>query len=134
MHRPFHYEDNDHIFLVWQIAEPTSYAGGTVAIGPNGDVYDVNTNEIAEINPADGSTLRTIPGSFVNGCTPSITKNVIWAYSENHTFAYDLGTLQTLATFNGADAYNFEDGPGAFKSGLFVLERLNGFDVYQKAP
>jgi hypothetical protein len=28
----------------------------------------------------------------------------------------------------------FMDGPGAFTPGFFVLERLNGFDVYQESP
>lgn len=125
----YRYESNDSITLLWQKAEPIFYLGGTVAIGPNGQIYDVNEDEIAELSP-DGSTLRVIPGSFVGGGTPALSRNVLWAYSETNTFAYNLKTLAIARVFDGSDAFRPE-GVGAFTPGAFVLEHGDfSFDFY----
>src|SRR5207247_6550053 len=92
---------------------------------------------ICELDPATGATLPSIPGSFANGVTPALTKNVLWIIGNSQVFAYDLATLQLLRAFNGSrgslnTAY---DSPGAFVDDYFVLDYGNivgrhSFDVY----
>ena len=74
----YHYTDNAHITLLWQrTGEGVGY-GGSVAIGPTGNVYSAGNTVIWELDPATGTTLRSIPGSFANGVTPALTSNVLW--------------------------------------------------------
>ena len=133
----YHYTDNFHITLLWQRTGAGVGNGGSVAIGPTGNVYSAGNTTIWELDPATGGTLRFIPGSFANGVTPALTNNVLWIIGESQTFAYDLTTLQQLRALNGSrgslnSAY---DSPGAFADGYFVLDYGNiygspGFDVY----
>jgi hypothetical protein len=133
----YHYAGNANITLLWQRTGAGVGYGGSVAIGPTGNVYSAGNGVIWELDPATGTTLRFIPGLFANGVTPALTNNVLWIIGESQTFAYDLVTLQLLRAFNGSrgslnTAY---DSPGAFADGYFVLDYGNiygshSFDVY----
>jgi hypothetical protein len=133
----YHYTDNAHITLLWQRTGAGVGGGGSVAIGPTGNVYSAGNTVIWELDPATGATLRFIPGSFANAVTPALTSNVLWIIGETQVFAYDLLTLQLLRAFNGSrgslnSAY---DSPGAFADGYFVLDYgtiygSHSFDVY----
>jgi hypothetical protein len=133
----YHYTDNANITLLWQRTGDGVGNGGSVAIGPTGYVYSAGNTVIWELDPATGTTLRSISGSFANGVTPALTNNVLWIIGETQVFAYDLGTLQLLRAFNGSrgslnSAY---DSPGAFADGYFVLDYGDiygspSFDVY----
>lgn len=133
----YHYTDNAHITLLWQrTGEGVGY-GGSVAIGPTGNIFSAGNSVIWELDPATGTTLRFIPGSFANGVTPALTNNVLWIIGKFQVFAYDLVTLQLLRAFNGSrgDLNTPYDSPGAFTDGYFVLDYGNisgfpGFDVY----
>ena len=104
---------------------------------PNRNVYSAGNSVICELDPATGTTLQSIPGSFANGVTPALTNNVLWIIGQIQVFAYDLVTLQLLRAFNGSrgDLNTPYDSPGAFADGYFVLDYGNiygspGFDVY----
>jgi hypothetical protein len=134
----YHYTDNAHITLLWQRTGAGVGGGGSVAIGPTGNVYSAGNGVIWELDPATGATLRPIPASTASGVTPALTNNVLWIMGESQVFAYDLVTLQLLRAFNGSrgslnSAY---DSPGAFADGYFVLDYGTiygspGFDVYR---
>jgi outer membrane protein assembly factor BamB len=134
----YHYTDNSHITLLWQRTGAGVGNGGSVAIGPTGNVYSAGNTVIWELDPVTGTTLRSIAGSFANGVTPALTNNVLWIIGETEVFAYDLVTLQLLRAFNGSrgslnSAY---DSPGALADGYFVLDYGTiygslGFDVYR---
>jgi outer membrane protein assembly factor BamB len=133
----YHYTDNAHITLLWQRTGAGVGGGGSVAIGSTGNVYSAGNTVIWELDPATGTTLRPISGSFANAVTPALTNNVLWIIGETQVFAYDLVTLQLLRSFDGSrgslnSAY---DSPGAFADGYFVLDYGTiygspGFDVY----
>ena len=136
----FHYTDNDHITLLWQRTGAGVANGGSAAIGPNGKVYSAGNSVIWELDPANGATLRSIPGSFASGVTPAVTNNVLWIMGTSQTFAYDLTTLQLLRAFNGSRGSSniAYDGPGAFADGYFLLDYgpifgNHSFDVYRAA-
>jgi len=125
----YHYTDNADITLLWQ-RTGDGVGGGSVAIGPTGNVYSTGGSVIWELDPATGTTLRSIQGSFANGVTPALTNNVLWIIGQTQVFAYDLVTLQLLRAFNGSN-----NSPGAFADGYFVLDYGNiygrpSFDVY----
>ena len=134
----YHYTDNAHITLLWQRTGAGVGGGGSVAIGPTGNVYSAGNGVIWELDPATGATLRFISGSFANAVTPALTNSVLWIIGQSQTFAYDLVTLQFLRAFKGSrgslnSAY---DSPGAFADGYFVLDYGNiygshSFDVYR---
>jgi hypothetical protein len=133
----YHYTDNAHITLLWQRTGAGVGNGGSAAIGPTGNVYCAGNGVIWELDPATGTTLRSIPGSFANGVTPALTNNVLWIIGESQVFAYDLLTLQLLRAFNGSrGSLNTPyDSPGAFADGYFVLDYgdiygSHSFDVY----
>ncbi len=133
----YHYTDNAHITLLWQRTGDGVGYGGSVAIGPTGNVYSAGNTVIWELDPATGTTLRSIPGSFANGVTPALTNNVLWIIGTSQVFAYDLVTLQLLRAFSGSrgDLNTAYDSPGAFTDGYFVLDYGNiygshSFDVY----
>ena len=130
----YEYTDNDHITLLWQRTDPSVGSVGSVAIGPTGNVYSAGYGFIWELDPATGTMLRSISGSFANSVTPALTNNVLWIYSEIQVFAYDLGTLQLLRAFNGSrgSSNGPYDSPGAFADGYFVLDYggKQSFDVY----
>ena len=133
----FHYTDNSHITLLWQ--RTGVGGGGSVAIGPTGKVYS-RGSVIWELDPATGTTLRSIPGSFAGGSTPALTNNVLWIIGTSQVFAYDLLTLQLLRAFHPSrgDLNTPYQSPGAFADGYFVVDYGNlyggrSFDVY-RAP
>src|SRR6476661_41666 len=134
----YHYTDNFHITLLWQRTGAGVGNGGSVAIGPTGNVYSAGNTMIWELDPATGGTLRFIPGSFANGVTPALTNNVLWIIGTSQVFAYDLVTLQLLRAFNGSrgSVVSAYDSPGAFADGYFVLDygtifERHSFDVYR---
>ena len=136
----YHYTDNPDITLLWQRVGEGVYYGGAAAIGPTGNVYSAGKNVIWELDPATGTTLRSIYGTFGNGIAPALTNNVLWIVGETQVFAYDLVTLQLLRAFNGSrgNLNTAYDSPGAFADGYFVLDYGNiygfrGFDVYSLA-
>jgi outer membrane protein assembly factor BamB len=132
----YHYTDNAHITLLWQRTGAGVGYGGSVAIGPTGNVYSPGNSMIWELDPATGTTLRSIPASLATG--PALTNNVLWIIRESQVFAYDLVTLQLLRAFDGGTLNSAYDSPGAFADGYFVLDYGNfvgshSFDVY-RAP
>ena len=133
----YHYTDNANITLLWQRTGKGINYGGSVAIGPTGNVYSAGYGSIWEMDPATGTTLRTISGGrFASSVTPALTNNVLWIIGRFQTFAYDLVTLQLLRAFDGSRGdYNTPyDSPGAFADGYFVLDwgdsYGHSFDVY----
>lgn len=83
-----------------------------MAIGPGGNLYAVGSNELAVIDPNDGSTIRSVPFLFINGCTPALTSGVVWVYSDTQTYAYDSDTLELLRVFDGSPRVPFWFRPG----------------------
>jgi outer membrane protein assembly factor BamB len=138
----YHYADNANITLLWQRTGDGIGSGGSVAIGPTGNVYSAGKYVIWELDPANGTTLRSISSvfPFANGVTPALTNNVLWIIGTFQVFAYDLVTLQLLRAFDGSrgDLNTAYDSPGAFADGYFVLDYGNiygshSFDVYSLA-
>jgi hypothetical protein len=135
----YYYTDNFHITLLWQ-RTGAGVGGGSVAIGPTGNVYSAGSTVIWELDSNTGKTLRFIPGSFA-GLTPALTNNVLWIIGRSEVFAYDLITLQLFGDFGGSQgsANAGYDSPGAFADGYFVLDHgnvfgLRGFDVFSEHP
>ena len=60
----YHYTDNAHITILWQRTGAGVGYGGSVAIGPTGNVYSAGFSVIWELDPATGTTLRSIPAPF----------------------------------------------------------------------
>lgn len=132
--RAFHYTSNNSIELLWTRTTPFNQSGGMVAIGSNDNLYAVGSGEIAIINPDDGSTVKSIPFPFINGCTPALTGNVLWVYSDTDTYAYDSSSLDLLATFPGSSGFNFGfDSAGAFAPGTAALN-IGQIMVYREMP
>jgi hypothetical protein len=130
----FHYNSQDSIEPLWTRITPFSQSGGAVAIGPEGNLYAVGSNELAIIDPNDGSTIRSVPFLFVNGCTPALTRGVVWIYSDTQTYAYDSRTLELLQVFDGSPGFAFGFDPvGAFVPGTAALNtaRTGGISVYR---
>jgi hypothetical protein len=133
----YHYTSNNLISLVWQRTGAGVGNGGSVAIGPNGDIFSADNSQVIEVDPATGAIVRFVNGSFANGMTPALTNGVLWAFGESQVYAYDLLTLHLLRAFNGSrgslnSAY---DSPGAFTDNHFLLDYgtifgSHGFDVY----
>ena len=129
----YHYIDNDHITLLWQQTGAAVSFAGSVAIGRTGKVYCAGNSEIWELDPATGTTLRSIPGSFAG--PPVLTNDVLWIIGETQMFAYDLVTLQLLRAFYFGGSDSQYRSPGAFTDDYFVLDYGNivgspSFDVY----
>jgi hypothetical protein len=132
----YHYIDNANIELLWQVRGNILLAeAGSVAIGPNGDVYNVTPERITEYDPDTGATLRIIQGSFATNVTPALTRNVLWAFSQTQTLSYDLATFRLVRAFDGSrgDLNSPYSSPGAFTSGYFVLDRGTQIDVYHQS-
>ncbi len=136
----YYYHDNATIVQLWQRTGPGIRSGGSVAIGPYSQVYAVDNTTLVELNPYDGSTMRSLGGQvFATGVAPAIAGNYLWAYSEGHTFIYNLSTFTHVRTLTGARGGNLNsayDGPGAITDGYFALDYGNiygrpGFDVYR---
>ena len=130
----FHYNSQDSIEPLWTRITPFIQKGGTVAIGPEGNLYSVGSNELVIIDPSDGSTIQSVPFLFVNGCTPALTRGVIWVYSETQTYAYDSGSLELRRVFDGSAGFYFGFDPvGGFVSGTAALNTITtgGLSVYR---
>jgi hypothetical protein len=133
--RAFHYDGNDSINLLWTRTTPLDQFGGMPAIGPD-RLYVVRSGELAMLDPDDGATLKAVPFPWVNGCSPVLTRNVVWVYSDTQTFAYDARSLALLRTFEGSAGFNLGFVPlGAFTPGTAVLNLaagdVFGLDVYR---
>ena len=131
----FHYNSQTSIDPLWTRITPYSQFGGAVAIGPEGNLCSVGSDELAIIDPNDGSTIRSVPFLFANGCTPSLTRGVVWVHSETQTYAYDSRTLTLLQVFNGSPGFAFGLDPvGAFVPDTAALNTANsgGVSVYRK--
>ena len=133
----YSYIDNTNITLLWQRTGSEIGLGGSVAIGTDGDVYVSSSTTLSELDPATGTTLRQVTGSFARGITPALTRNVLWAFSDTQTLAYDLRSLSLLRAFTGSrgSVSSTYDSPGAWASNAFVLDYGTlygspGFDVY----
>ena len=108
-----------------------------IAIGLEGSLYAVGSGEVAIINPDDGSTVRSIPFPFVNGCNAAISRGVLWVYSDTQTYAHDSTTLALMRVFDGSAGFNLGFDPlGAFASGTAALNTcasdIKRLDVYRQ--
>lgn len=129
----FHYDNNDAIQLLWTHSTSYVQVGGAVALGADGSIYVVAGSELAMLDPADGSTIRSIPFSFVNGCTPALSRGVLWAYSDKQTFAFDAASLELLQTFESSSGFGHGFvSPGAFVRGTAALNAATDLAVYQE--
>jgi hypothetical protein len=133
----FHYNSQDSIELLWTRITPFNQSGGPVAVGLEGNLYSVGSNELAIIDPSDGSTIQSVPFLFGNGCSPALTRRVVWVYSETQTYTYDSRTLEPLRVFDGSAGFYFGFDPlGAFVSGTAALNTVTtgGISVYLSQP
>lgn len=135
--RAFRYNNNSSIQLLWTRTTPYVQFGGTVTIGPDDNLYVVGSGEIAILNPDDGSTIKSIPFPFVNGCGPILTRRVLWVYSDTQTYAYDSQSLELLRVFNGSAGFNLGfDSLGAFVPGTAAFNLSQSgvlkLDVYRQ--
>lgn len=131
----FHYDNNNAIQLLWTYSTSYVQFGGAVALGADGSIYVVAGGELAVLDPTDGSTIRSVPFPFVNGCTPALSRCVLWVYSDKQTFALDPASLEVLQNFQGSSG--FGQGfisPGAFVRGTAALNTAADLDVYRDAP
>jgi hypothetical protein len=138
----YSYTDNADITQVWQKSGAGLRSGASVAIAPDDTLYSVDNTTILQINPTDGSTLRSLGGqSIANLVTPALSNGDLWVFSDNQTLVYDLNTFTLARTLPGSrgslnSAY---DSPGALTGRHFVLDYGNiygspGFDVYADQP
>jgi hypothetical protein len=136
----YRYISNSQIELAWQKTGPGIRSGGSVAIGPTGNLYAADSFRLIKIDPESGATIGSVAGSFAAGMTPAVTAGVIWTFSDSGTtFAYDVESLQLIRTLSGSrgslnSAYN---SPGAFTNRYFALDygtiyNRPGFDVYRE--
>jgi hypothetical protein len=120
----FHYNSHDSIEPLWTRVTPIGQTGGTVAIGAEGNIYSVASNEIAVIDPSDGSTIKSVPYLDV-GSNASLTRGVLWVHSFTQTFAYDSTTLALLRVFDvGPGNYGPAIPIGAFASDTAAIDTL----------
>jgi hypothetical protein len=125
--RAFRYDGNAAIQLLWTIETPLEQFGGMLAIGPQGLLYAVRSDEVAVLDPDDGSTLKSVPFPFANGCSPALSRGVLWVHSETQTFAHDARTLAVLRVFEGSPGFGLGFGPlGAFTPGVAALNQASG--------
>ena len=126
------------ITQVWQVTGTGVGNGGAVALDGSGNVYSVDNGNLIEVNPSTGAVLRTRTGqSFANGIAPLIAGNTLWAYSNSSTIAYDLTTLNVIATLPGSrgSLNTAFDSPGAVDSNHYLIDygdifNSPGFKVY----
>ncbi len=84
--------------------------------------------------PDDGTTIASTPFPFINGCTPALTGDVLWVYSDTQIYAYDRFSLGLLATFPGSSGFTFGfDSAGAFAPGVAALN-VGQTVVYRETP
>jgi hypothetical protein len=133
----FHYNSQDSIEPLWTRVTTLSQFGGAMAIGPEGNLYSVGSNELAIIDPNDGSTIQSVPFLFDNGCNAILTRGVVWVHSDTQTYAYDSRTLELLRVFDvGPGAYESFNPLGAFVSDTAALNTITtgGVSVYRSQP
>jgi hypothetical protein len=126
------------ITRLWQKSGTGIGDGGQVALGPDGKLYSVDNANLVEIDPATGNILRTKTGqSFANAVAPLVAGNILWAFDDDNTYAYDLTTLNKIATLPGArgSLNSTFDSPGAVDDYHYLIDYGNiynspGFDVY----
>jgi hypothetical protein len=134
----YNYIDNDTITQLWQKTGPGISGGSSVAIGPDSLLYAADNSTLLEIDPSDGSTLRSLDGQSIAGrVTPAMSNGYLWAFSQTQTLVYSLDTFTLTQSLPGSrgslnSAY---DSPGALADGYFLLDYGNiygspGFDVY----
>lgn len=133
----FHYGGQDAITHRWTKTTPLDQHGGMVALGPDGSLYLVRSGELAVLRPEDGSTLKSLPFPFRNGCSPAITRRVVWVHSETQTLAHDAKTLALLRVFEGSAGFGLGfESVGAFVPGTAVVNLGSGggygIDVYRQ--
>jgi hypothetical protein len=142
----FSYTSNSMITQKWQ----TNPHGSTsVAIGPGGEVYGTNANEIYDWSPADGHVIQSTSGlELAYGFTPALSANSLFTYGYDSTHAvkttevFDLGTLAHVRTLprGQSDANTPQQSPGAvFDQGYILYHSQDsiggaGFGVYFAVP
>jgi hypothetical protein len=133
----YQYVDNNTINLLWQKTDGIR-GDSSVAIGPDDLIYADSNTQITEIDPTDGSTVRSLSGqSIANQVTPALTSGYVWAFSDTQTLIYDLSTFTLARTLPGSrgSLNNAYRSPGAFTDGYFLLDHGTiynspGFEVY----
>ena len=135
----FHYDGNDSIQLLWTRSNPLHQLGGGVAIGDDGTIYVIGSDEIALVDPEDGSTMQSIVFPFANGSTPALSRRVLWVNSETQTLAFDAASLVFLQAFDTGSNFDLGfDSPGAFVPGTAALKashaNFRDLDVYRELP
>jgi PQQ-like domain len=135
----FHYDGNDSIQLLWTRSKPLHQLGGGVAIGDDDTIYVVGSDEIALVDPDDGSTRQSIVFPFANGSTPALSRRVLWVDSETQTLAFDAASLVFLQVFDTGNNFGLGfDSPGAFVPGTAALKashaNFRDLDVYRQVP
>ncbi|MEK6644541.1 MAG: PQQ-binding-like beta-propeller repeat protein [Planctomycetota bacterium] len=135
----FSYVDNSQISQLWQQTGPGIGHGGSVAIGQKGSLFSADGATLLELDPSDGTVLRSLTGlSLAGGITPAITGNSIFLMTETQTQIYDLDSFALRRSLQGSrgslnTAY---DSPGAVFDSGFALDYGNiygsrGFDVFR---
>ncbi len=132
----FRYTDNDSIQLLWTQTTAQTQFGGGVSIGANDSLYTIRSGEVAVLNPADGSVVQSIPFPFPNGCSPILSRRVLWVYSNTQTYAYDAATLAQIDVFDGSPGFSLGYDPlGAVVSRSAVINTYDGqwrIDAYHE--
>jgi hypothetical protein len=126
------------ITRLWQKTGTGVADAGQVALDASGNLYSVDPSNLVEFDPATGNILRSRTGqSFAPTVAPLIAGNILWAYDYDNDYAYDLTTLERVATFPSTRlGMNFVfDSPGAVDDFHYVLDHERivnspGFDVY----
>lgn len=137
--RAFRYDGQASISQLWTNDTPLDQYGGMVTIGPDDLLHVVRSGEIAVLDPDDGSTLKSVPFPYANGCSPLLSRRVLWVHSETQTFAYDPPALGLLKVFEGSAGFGLGFAPlGAFVPGVAALNVSGGgidrLDVYRHGP
>jgi hypothetical protein len=136
----YRYVSNAKIEFLWHRdgVNGDGIGSGSIAIGPNGNVYVAGGSHFFELDPETGATLRSVADKFFTAVAPSITAGLLWIpNSDGKTLAYDLDTLQLKRTLPGYNYGNRYPGAGAFADGYFVMPHGDfvfgkGFDVYRE--
>ncbi len=134
--RAFRYTSNDSIDLLWTQTTVRDQFGGGVSIGVDDSLYTVRSSEVAVLDPANGSVVQSIPFPFPNGCSPILSRRVLWVYSDTQTYAYDTTTLAPVRVFDGSQGFSLGFDPlGALVSRSAVINTYDGgwrIDVYHE--
>jgi hypothetical protein len=133
------YTDNANIAQIWQKTGPGLRSGSSVAIAPDDTLYSVDNTTILQIDPTDGSTIRSVGGqNIANLVTPALSDSDLWVIGPTQTLIYDLSSLTLARALPGSrgNLNSAYDSPGAITGRHFVLDYGNiygspGFDVYR---